>query len=82
MIFALTIVFFVTTNASAQKGYTLEQEKLKNEHLKSLNESLTAKITNSTSVSQFAEKTIAEEKQKIEELETKQYITPEDNKVN
>ena len=81
MIAALSIVFFMTASAGAQKGYTLEQEKLRNEDLKNQNENVNAKITGESSVSQYIESSLIGEMENIDDLEEKTYITPEDNKV-
>ncbi|MFA6305188.1 MAG: hypothetical protein WC651_00460 [Candidatus Gracilibacteria bacterium] len=78
MIIALLGAFFVVTNDSAQKGYALEQEKLKNEVLKTENSSLKNKITDSSAFT-----TISEE-EKIKEMqnpENKEYVTKKDNEV-
>ncbi|MFH1533919.1 MAG: hypothetical protein ABID64_03230 [Nitrospirota bacterium] len=78
MIVALSIGFFITTNDSTQKGYTLQQQKLKNEHLKSENTSLITKITQATAFSKI------ESSDKVDEMEEeteKNYVTSEDNSV-
>lgn len=79
MIVALAIIFIASTNESAQKGYTLQQIKLKNEQLKTDNAAITSKITNSTAFSNIEESEKLKEMQKIEE---KTYVTEEDNRVN
>ena len=78
MIIVLGVVFLATTNESAQRGYALEQEKLKNEHLRIENEILKTKITKETSFSSINNK---DEIVNMEEIENKQYITNEDNMV-
>jgi|GEM_PF-2234005 len=50
MILVLAIVFLSMTSKGAEQGYTLEQQKLKNEQLKNENESLEAKINQETSL--------------------------------
>ncbi len=78
MIFALSIGFFIATNDSSQKGYTLEQQKLKNEHLKSENTALITKITQATASSKI------ETSDKVDDMEeelVKNYVTTEDNSV-
>lgn len=78
MIVILAIGFFATTTNSAQQGYTLQQQKLKNEHLKIQNINLTTKITQATAFAQI------KEEEKIEEMQTikdKNYVTREDNSV-
>lgn len=78
MIVALTGVFFVVTNKNAQNGYALEQEKLKNENLKSTQSDLNTKITQSSSFSNMEE---SNKIKKMQEPENKQYVTREDNSV-
>jgi Tfp pilus assembly protein PilW len=78
MIIILAVIFFVTTNQSAQKGYTLQQEKLKNEELKSINLNLITKITQATAFTQLEENEKLKDMQAIEE---KNYVTSEDNSV-
>ncbi len=78
MILALGVAFFVFTNQSAQKGYTLEQEKLKNEDLKTINNQISAKITDSTTFNDIEDKGQIE---KMEEVAEKQYVTEEDNRI-
>jgi len=50
MILVLAIAFLSTTSKGAEQGYTLEQQKLKNEQLKNENESLEAKINQETAL--------------------------------
>lgn len=79
MIIVLSIAFLAITNQGAQKGYALEQAKLKNEKLLNQNELLKNKITNSTTASKI------ESNEKISEMtqdEEKDYVTKEDNMVN
>ena len=78
MIVALAIIFIASTNESPQKGYTLQQAKLKNEQLKTENASITSKVTNSTSFSTIENDEKLKEMQKIEE---KTYVTEEDNRI-
>lgn len=78
MIAVLVIVFLATTNKNAEKGYTLEQQKLKNEYLKSENSKITRIVGNSGAFS------IIEDNSKVvgmEQIEAKTYITKEDNKI-
>ncbi len=78
MILVLSVVFITLTNQTAQKGYTLEQAKLKNEHLKDINSNLKTKITESTAFNQIED----EEKIKaMQEIETKNYVSKDDNAV-
>ncbi|MBT4916977.1 hypothetical protein HN709_04890 [Candidatus Peregrinibacteria bacterium] len=78
MIFVLLITFFATTTNNAQKGYSLEQAKLKNEELKSKNSSLTNKITEATAFVEIQEEYAITE---METPEEKNYVTIEDNSV-
>jgi len=50
MILTLGTVFLSMTSKGAEQGYTLEQQKLKNEQLKNENESLEAKINQETAL--------------------------------
>lgn len=78
MITALGVLFIMTTNLSAQQGYSLQQEKLKNEELKSVNSSLKAKITSSAAFSALRDDTLLK---KMEQMSVKQFLTREDNEV-
>lgn len=79
MIVALGVVFLITNSENAQKGYTLDQTKRKNEQLKQENSNLITKITNSTSFSNLEEN---EKLKEMEATESKNYVTPEDNAIN
>lgn len=79
MIIVLLVVFLLLTSQSAQNGYALQQEKLKNEYLKSVSSTLTTKITQSTAFSALEEE---EKVLKMEQLAEKTYVTKEDNKVD
>jgi|GEM_PF-1620444 len=78
MIIALSVVFMLTTNNSAQKGYTLQQLKTENQQLKTEKLELTTKVTDSTSFNNLEGNNKVSDMQKSE---TKNYITPEDNKI-
>ena len=78
MILALSVIFLVSTNESAQKGYMLEQLKLKNEQLRNNESELETKITNSTA---FINMEDAAGVKKMQKTEVKNYVTTEDNKV-
>jgi len=78
MIVALTIAFIALTNSTAQKGYSLEQTKLRNEELKNLSEDLKSNIVNSNSSIKIEEK---EQLDHMKPVEEKTYVTEEDNKV-
>ncbi|PIZ75314.1 hypothetical protein COY05_04230 [Candidatus Peregrinibacteria bacterium CG_4_10_14_0_2_um_filter_38_24] len=78
MIIVLLGIFFLVTNDSAQKGYALQQEKLKNEILKTENSGLNSKITDSSAFTKI------NEDQKTKEMlnpENKQYVTKKDNEI-
>lgn len=78
MIVALTALFLVVTSENAQNGYALEQEKLKNENLKSQKSDLDTKITKSSSFSNIEEN---DKIKKMQEPEKKEYVTRKDNSV-
>lgn len=78
MIVVLGVAFFVFTNQNAQKGYALEQAKLKNEDLKTINNQISAKITDSTAFTEIEE---TEQINVMEEPVEKDYVTEEDNKI-
>jgi hypothetical protein len=78
MIFTLGIGLFITMNGSSQKGYTLQQQKLKNESLKSENTTLITKITQATSFTKIETSDIVDD---MEEEIVKNYVTTEDNSV-
>ncbi len=78
MIIVLTIAFLSVTNQIAQKGYSLQQAKLKNEDLKSFNENINIKITDTTSFNNINE---SHKIDIMEEPEEKKYVTEKDNLV-
>ncbi|MDP2643220.1 MAG: hypothetical protein Q8P62_05250 [Candidatus Peregrinibacteria bacterium] len=78
MIIILLGVFFLVTNDSAQKGYALQQEKLKNEILKTENSGLNSKITDSSAFTKINED---EKTKEMQTPENKQYVTKKDNEV-
>lgn len=78
MIVVLTVGFIALTNENAQKGYALEQAKLRNADLKTKNENLETQITNSTAFANIEENDIF---QAMKEPEQKKYVTDEDNRV-
>ncbi len=78
MIVVLMIAFMGTLSENAEKGYTLEQQKLKNDHLKSENAVITRQVGTSAAFSGIQENSKIDN---MEELEAKTYITREDNKV-
>lgn len=78
MIVILVVAFFSLTNASAQKGYALEQTQLQNQTLKNQQEALAARITETATFNKI-QTTPA-----IQTMETStnvQYITKDDNKI-
>lgn len=80
MIVILSVVFLAFTTKSAEKGYALEQAKLKNEDLKTVNTNLKAKLTDITSFSNIDENGQIIEMEPLQE-ESKIYVTKEDNTV-
>lgn len=78
MIVILIVSFFALTNASAQKGYTLQQAQLQNQELKDQQESLTARITEIASFTKLQTTPTIENMQMSENV---QYITRDDNKI-
>lgn len=78
MIAVLAAVLLATTNQSAQKGYALQQAKLKNEELKTINNGLHTKITNSTTFSKIEDSDLLNA---MSEPQSKNYITEDDNRV-
>lgn len=78
MIIVLFVVFLVTINENAEKGYMLEQQKLKNDHLKSENASITRMVGTSAAFSEIKESPSIN---LMEEQEVKTYVTRDDNKV-
>jgi len=79
MILGLGVLFIAATNESSQKGYVLQQQKLKNEFLKSKNSNLTTKITQAQAFSEIEDNGSVNT---MEEMEVKDYVTIEDNRVN
>jgi len=79
MIVALAIVLLATMSLSSQRGYSLNQEKMKNEHLKTVNNNLKAKITTSTAFTEIKNSNKLDDMKTIEE---KDYLTKEDNEIN
>jgi len=78
MIVILLVAFLFLTSQSSQKGYALQQERLKNEYLKDINKNLTTKITESTAFTNLEETDKLDE---MKELDEKTYITEEDNSI-
>jgi len=78
MILALLVGSLFFSSQNAQKGYTFEQEKLKNEILKKENLSLKTKITDSVSIKNL------ENQEKIKFMDfvrEKIFVMPQDNIV-
>jgi len=78
MIVSLTIISLITTNKDAEKGYSLQQNKLENEELKSQSIKLTTKLTQATSFTKIHQDN---EIRKMQAIEDKKYVTNEDNSV-
>ncbi len=79
MIAVLAAAFLFLTGENSQKGYALEQEKMKNEQLKSDNDSINAKINQETPASKLEENDLLSN---MAPPEQKTFVTEEDNKVN
>ena len=79
IILFLAIVSLAMSSKGNQKGYSLEQEKLKNEELRDLNENLSTKITTSTTFNKMEE---TNKVTTMEEIAEKTYVTEKDNLVN
>lgn len=80
MIVGLGVTFLIMTSENAQKGYTLQQEKIENEKLKNESNDLTTKITQATAFLKIKDSEKVEEMQSTDE-ENKKYVTSEDNRV-
>lgn len=78
MIVVLAITFLGLTNQSSQKGYALQQAKIRNEALKSENASINTKLSHYTSFQQLQEEGDVDS---MTEPESKQFVTDEDNRV-
>jgi len=78
LIIALGTIFVATLSQTNQKGYTLEQEKNKNEMLKNENTDLATKITEVTTFHSLEE---SEKTKDMAEIETKTFVTEEDNAI-
>mgnify|MGYP001552841940 CR=1 FL=1 len=79
MILVLTGFFLGITNDTAQKGYTLQQEKIRYEELINQNNNINAKITSDAAFSKLEQH---ESINTMEDTEEKLYLTTEDNLVN
>lgn len=78
MIVTLSVAFLFITSKSAQRGYSLEQEKQKYEALRTENNSITTRLTNSNS---FTEIEDDEKVKMMDEISEKIYVTEEDNAI-
>lgn len=78
MIVALLVAYIALTNETGQKGYTLEQEKLKNEHLLETNQNLETRITNTKTSTTLSNDPKLKE---MNDVEIKNYVTKEDNSI-
>jgi hypothetical protein len=78
MITVLASLFLFFTNESAQKGYSLAQEKLRNEELKTTNANLKTKITDAAAFSKIEN---LEELNQMANSAPPTYVTKEDNAV-
>jgi len=80
MIIILAVVFLAFTTQGAEKGYALEQAKLKNEDLKNQSANLKAKLTDITSFTKIDENGKVVDMTPLSD-ENKTYVTREDNMV-
>lgn len=78
LIIVLITTFMITLSQTNQKGYTLEQEKNKNEKLKNENTDLSTKITEATT---FHSLETSDKTKDMAEIEIKTFVTEEDNAV-
>ncbi len=78
MILTLSIVYLLSSNDSAQKGYTLQQLKTENKALKQDLMELSTKVTDSMAYDKLGNN---QQITDMEKIETKSYVTPEDNKI-
>jgi hypothetical protein len=78
MIMILSVVFILTVNESAEKGYTLEMEKTKNEQLRSENSRITRQVGSSASFIEIKDNLKIKTMQEVAE---QIFVTREDNKV-
>lgn len=74
----MTIGYLAIANSGAQRNYALEQEKLKNEKLRSRQMDLTSKITQKTTLDEIEK---SDKLQTMEEIEEKDYLREEDNDI-
>lgn len=78
LIVSLSAVFLIINTKNNESGYMLEQEKLRNENLRTTNEDLSTKITKATTSSEISS---SGKVGKMAETEAKIYVTEEDNTV-
>ncbi|MBI4234765.1 hypothetical protein HY604_00515 [Candidatus Peregrinibacteria bacterium] len=78
MIIGLSISYIAIVNTSAERNYALEQEKLKNEDLKSDQIDLTTDITKKTAFDEIKDN---DKLKSMEEIKEKQYLREEDNDI-
>ncbi len=78
MITVLIIVFLFSVNEKAEKGYTLEQQKLKNDQLRSENSKITRQVGSSASSVMIKD---SQKLKTMQEVESQVFVTKEDNKV-
>ena len=81
MIVTLAVTSFMISTQSSQKGYTFQQQKLKNESLKDENTKLTQLITDITSFTQIKNNDQLGTMKNLDEVSEKTYITREDTIV-
>lgn len=78
MILVLGTTFIMTLSQTTQRGYALEQAKLKNEHLKDENTNLSTKITEATTYHSLEN---SPEISDMNKTENKTFVTEKDNEV-
>jgi hypothetical protein len=78
LIFVLAVSFMAILSQNNQKGYSLEQVKLKNESLKNENADLSTKITEATT---FHSLETADKTKDMSQTDAKTFVTEEDNAV-
>ncbi|MBU1151533.1 hypothetical protein KJ632_01750 [Patescibacteria group bacterium] len=79
MIVILSIAFLSLTSKSAQKGYELAQQEIKNKELKDQEANIKSQLTEATSFSNLETEVFNEN---MEEAEKKDYIRLEDTYAN
>jgi len=79
MIAVLAVMLLLISNATAQKGYTLEQQKLRNQSLKTANNSIEARLTDAAAATDVGQNPQVKD---MAEVTDKTYVSKEDNTPN